>query len=189
MTARTFFAADLHLGHSKVVGTRGFACEEEHDRAIIERWNQTVTPKDRVYVLGDLVMNRRCLEQLKALNGKLEPVLGNHDTWRLDEYAALGIKRVHGAKEWKGLILTHVPVHSSQLRRFRGNVHGHLHEKVVHRARKKQQTGGVVWNGQEQDPRYLCVSLERTDLRPIDAESVLAHFDGIKTTTGSGAAR
>ena len=50
---------------------------------------------------------------------------------------------------FEGFLATHIPVHESQLMRFGYNVHGHMHEKSL------------------DDPRYLCVSVEHTDYKPI----------------------
>lgn len=79
-----YFTSDLHLGHNKdfVYAARGFDNIEDHDAAIIERWNSVVKNEDTVYILGDLMLNDnehgiKCLEQL---NGIKFFIRGNHDT-------------------------------------------------------------------------------------------------------------
>ena len=76
-----FLTADLHLGHEKVSGLRGFNSVLEHDLHIISMWNHTVLPNDIVYVLGDVLMGDRDRGRrlLKQLHGTLHLILGNHD--------------------------------------------------------------------------------------------------------------
>lgn len=84
---RTLFTADSHWSHAAVLGARlglrrPFATIEEHDKALIGRWNAVVRPGDIVWHLGDFC--HRCAE-LRAreifgrLNGRKFLVRGNHD--------------------------------------------------------------------------------------------------------------
>lgn len=54
-----YFTSDLHIGHDKdfLYKPRGFDSIEQHDTAIVKRWNDIVTPDDTVYILGDLCMS------------------------------------------------------------------------------------------------------------------------------------
>lgn len=157
----TFFIADLHLGHKLMAapaadggpGLRPWASTEEHDEQIISRWNSVVSPKDKVFLLGDIVINRRCLTTAARLQGKITLVMGNHETMRAAEYLSF-CSDLKGAVDYKGWLLTHVPVHPGQLSRWSANVHGHLHKATVG------------------DPRYLCVSAEQTDYRPLPYEAL-----------------
>lgn len=79
-----WFTADLHLGHTAMVGDggwRGYATLDDMHVAIARRWNARVAPGDTVYILGDLVMGQRdsTLPLLDALNGFKVAVWGNHD--------------------------------------------------------------------------------------------------------------
>src|SRR4051812_40938746 len=51
------YTSDLHIGHQKVAGIRGFATTEEHDLAMAELWRAQVQPDDQVWILGDLSLN------------------------------------------------------------------------------------------------------------------------------------
>ena len=53
-----FFTSDLHFCHDRefIWGSRGFSSCDEMNNTIIERWNNTVTDYDIVYVLGDLML-------------------------------------------------------------------------------------------------------------------------------------
>lgn len=80
-----FFTSDLHICHNKdfIYQNRGFNSIEEHNKALVRNWNETVSPEDTVYVMGDMIMgdNRHeALDYIKQLNGTIVMVRGNHDT-------------------------------------------------------------------------------------------------------------
>lgn len=83
----TFFTADTHFGHLKLLRTRPtFGTIEEHDEAIIARWNRRVGPDDTVWHLGDVVhgpSRQLCAELFGRLHGRKRLVAGNHDTNRV----------------------------------------------------------------------------------------------------------
>lgn len=173
MSGRTWLIADPHFGHANIInfkrddGTplRPFKSVEEMDDTIVNNWNAVVDPKDRVYVLGDVVMNRQCLHTLYRLQGRMVLVKGNHDIFSLKDYApffddirAYVVKKdKHGRK----VILSHVPIHPDSVGRWGINIHGHLHYQTV------------------DDPRYKCVSVEHTNYTPVEWNALL---DGIPTT-------
>ncbi len=150
---KTFFTADLHLGHAKIIefepARQHFASIEEHDQAIIDNWNSVVRKKDTVWVLGDVCFKKDKLELLEQMNGYKHLVLGNHDNFSSIDYLKY-FNKVHGAAEYKGYLLTHVPVHESQKSRYKHNIHGHLHSKQI------------------DDAFYVNVSLELHNLFPVE---------------------
>lgn len=77
----TYFTADLHLGHERVVNWRPFDSLDHMHSEIIRRWNAIVRPDDLVWILGDVVMGRRAetLKLVGLLNGKKQLIPGNHD--------------------------------------------------------------------------------------------------------------
>ena len=87
----TFVVSDTHFGHAGVCrflrddGTklRPWDTVEEMDEYMVEAWNNTVRPQDKVYHVGDVVMNRRCLKIMERLNGDKVLIKGNHDIFRL----------------------------------------------------------------------------------------------------------
>ena len=85
----TFFTADTHFGHVKLLRTRpAFATIEAHDEAIVARWNACVRPDDVVWHLGDVVhgpSREQCGALFARLNGRKRLVAGNHDTNRVRE--------------------------------------------------------------------------------------------------------
>lgn len=80
-----YFTSDTHFSHNKdfIYESRGFDSIEEHDAAIIERWNNVVKPNDIVYHLGDAMLgadHQYGLDCLAQLNGTIHMIRGNHDT-------------------------------------------------------------------------------------------------------------
>lgn len=158
--SETFFIGDLHFGHKGIIqfsGTkeaRPFATIEEHDAELVRRWNSVVGSNDMVYVLGDFCFGKRNLDIAASLNGHKKLVLGNHDTYASADYLKY-FNKLYGAVEYKGMVLTHIPVHCSQFPRYYMNVHGHLHTKVL------------------PDWRYFNVSAECVNLTPIPFDEIL----------------
>lgn len=88
----TWFASDTHFGHVgiiqyqperlEILGLPADATIDQHDEALIARWNSIVAPTDPVYFLGDLSMGQRTINVPKTarLNGiKYLAAPGNHD--------------------------------------------------------------------------------------------------------------
>src|ERR1041385_2910250 len=81
---KTFFTADTHFGHTNIIKycDRPFNSTEEHDESLIKNWNSIVSPKDRIFHLGDfawLKSRGRAIELFKRLNGTIFYIWGNHD--------------------------------------------------------------------------------------------------------------
>ena len=175
-----FLVSDTHFGHAGVCrflrddGTklRPWDDPQEMDEAMIKAWNETVRPTDKVYHLGDAVINRKSLKTLGRLNGDKVLIRGNHDIFRDDEYREY-FRELRAYHVMNGMILSHIPVHEDSLGRFGVNIHGHLHYRRVRRPHKVDvRTGQTVYSN-EIDPRYHCVCVEQTDYRPILFEDVI----------------
>lgn len=174
----TFLISDTHFGHEKCCTVfkrpdgsplRPFASAEEMDEAMITRWNERVRPIDKVYHLGDVVINRKYLNVLHRLNGDKVLIRGNHDIFKLEDYTKY-FRDVRGYHVINGMILSHVPVHPDSLARFGTNIHGHLHaDRVMNKIRwgKTNKFDEVI------DPRYHCVSVEHIDYTPILFEDLI----------------
>ena len=82
-----FFVSDTHFGHTNIMKycNRPFTSIEEHDRTIIERWNEKVGSDDIIFHLGDFAFasEKRIKEILEQLNGKKYLIFGNHDWARM----------------------------------------------------------------------------------------------------------
>lgn len=48
------FISDIHFGHNNCLAfdSRPFKTIEEHDKVLIDNWNDTVSCEDHVYILG-----------------------------------------------------------------------------------------------------------------------------------------
>lgn len=164
--SEVFFIADTLFGHKGIIDFsvtkpfRPFATIEEHDAELVRLWNSVVGPKDTVWHLGDFCFGRRNLEVAAQLNGNKKLVMGNHDMYATEDYLRY-FTRLAGIIEYKGLVLSHSPLHESQLARWYMNVHGHLH------------TQRVVRGDGTPDPRYVCVSVEQIDLLPVPFDWIL----------------
>lgn len=171
---KTWVIADTHFGHWGVCkflredGTklRPWDNPDDMDKALISNWNSVVGDGDRVYLLGDVVINRRCLPILNHLKGRKVLVKGNHDIFKLKDYLPYfdDIRAYVVGKTKSGgmYVLSHIPIHEGSLQRFSLNIHGHLHSGVV-----KDRNG-------KPDPRYKCVSVENINYIPLDLNSVIS---------------
>lgn len=81
--AMRYFTSDTHFGHANIIKfcERPFKDFAHMDEALIANWNETVTPDDHIYHLGDLAMGsfERWDGILSRLNGHKHLVIGNHD--------------------------------------------------------------------------------------------------------------
>jgi calcineurin-like phosphoesterase family protein len=175
-----FLVSDTHFGHTGVcrftrndgvTKLRPWDDADEMDEAMIKNWNDRVRPNDKVYHLGDVVINRRALKTLSRLNGDKVLIRGNHDIFRDDEYREY-FRELRAYHVMNGCILSHIPVHVESLGRFGVNIHGHLHANRVKKIRGVDVRTGELLYSDDIDPRYHCVCVEQTDFAPILLEDV-----------------
>ena len=180
-----FLVSDTHFGHKGVchftrndgvTKLRPFDTPEEMDEFMVEAWNARVKPTDKVYHLGDVVINRKALGIMRRLNGDKVLIRGNHDIFRDEEYREY-FRELRAYHVMNGMILSHIPVHAESLGRFGVNIHGHLHANRVKRARGVDAKTGEVLYSDENDVRYHCVCVEHTDFAPILFEDVIARIE------------
>lgn len=171
--ANIWVISDTHFGHDNIIGycNRPFKTTTLMNWAIRDNWNSVVKPEDKVYHLGDVYMGwnekENVIDFLKSLNGKKRLILGNHDGGK-DQVLQKTFQKI---EVWRmfpefGLLLTHVPVHATALKRVehpgRGttedghlvNVHGHIHTNV------------------SPPGPYKCVCVEQTAYRPVNIEEL-----------------
>lgn len=182
--SEVFFTSDTHFGHSKILTfdrPRPFKTIEEHDQALIDNWNSVVTNKDTVYHLGDFALEegkKRARLIMAQLNfRKLVIVLGNHDNLRWfttapTMYTSDPQVEYYGAFELRkhNFILTHIPVHASQMSRFGKNLHGHLHHNVV-TFTELDETACPLW--ESEDKNYYNVGVDHHNYTPVHIDEVL----------------
>ena len=145
LPARLLYIADTHFYHNRLcqeMDQRGFNNYEEMNAYMIEKWNEKVTPKDEVYILGDfsIAKGEATNAVLKQLKGKKHLIIGNHDRYLEDRRFDLSLYRsVQPYKEvrdqGRSVILSHYPVicYNGQYRRGRDGeattymLYGHTH--------------------------------------------------------------
>jgi len=180
-----FLVSDTHFGHAGVcrfmrddgvTKLRPWDNPDEMDEEMVKRWNETVKPTDKVYHLGDVVINRKAMKTLHRLNGDKVLIRGNHDIFRDEEYRE-HFRELRAYHVMNGMILSHIPIHSESLSRFGTNIHGHLHANRV-------QIRGFNNNPMGIDNRYHCVCVEQTDFRPILFEDVIKRIKEEGGTVG-----
>ena len=129
-----FYIADLHLGHENVIkhDDRPFSDTVQMRKALVKNWNDAVTCRDEVYILGDFAWkNAEGLEVLGELKGRKFLILGNHDKptaemktyfeW-IKDYAVITDNGVQ-------VVMSHYPI-AHWYNQYRGAVHlyGHVHK-------------------------------------------------------------
>lgn len=124
------FIGCLHLGHEWMATHRGFESSEQHDEYLINQWNSVVNKKDLVYILGDIAMETpKFYYKLNILKGRKKVILGNHDIAKDVPELLKYVEDVSGAISYKGYILTHIPIHPSEVHFTKCNIHAHIHHK------------------------------------------------------------
>jgi len=188
-----FLVSDTHFGHTGVcrftrndgvTKLRPWDDPNEMDEAMVKAWNERVKPTDKVYHLGDVVINRRALSIMSRLNGDKVLIRGNHDIFKDTDYRE-HFRELRAYHVMNGLILSHIPVHPESLGRFGCNIHGHLHANRVLKPRGVDARTGAILYSAEIDPRYHNVSVEQLpDFAPILFEDVLKRIEAEGGTVG-----
>ncbi len=157
MASKIWFTSDWHLGHFNIITYSGrpFSSTEEMDAALVENHNKLVRPQDKVYNLGDVVINKKHLHKAKAFNGHKRLLRGNHDVYTTKMYLDAGFEEIAAYRVMAGMIFSHIPIHESSMGRFGMNVHGHMHEKKL------------------DDVRYMNICVEHTDYAPLSLEQIV----------------
>ena len=172
---KVFITSDTHFSHDKdfLWGPRGFKNQWEMNEEIIKRWNNTVSPEDDVYILGDIVMSdiESGIDALKQLKGKIHIIRGNHCTdTKIDLYKnCYNVVEVCDAKYLKVgkqmFFLSHYPCLTSNcdedkpLNRRIINLCGHTHTQDKFLDMDK----GLIYH----------VELDAHDCYPVQIETII----------------
>lgn len=176
MEKERWVISDTHFGHQNILkftradgsALRPFASIEEHDETLIANWNAVVKPHHVVYHLGDVVINRKALDRcMSRLNGKKRLIRGNHDIFKTKEYM-VHFDEIYGCRVFDKFIMTHIPLHTESLGRFKMNVHGHLHSHRV-----------MDHTGLKPDNRYYSVCVEHTNYSPVNIDTLIQYRKGL----------
>lgn len=155
--------SDLHLGHEKVCRFRPqFSSAEEHHEVVFDNFATGISKYDTLYLLGDVAFDKFWLEKIKNLRCRHKVlIVGNHD---LDRKLTMrdmvdSFDKVFSLLKKGDFWFSHCPIHSEELRKCKGNIHGHTHFHKI------------------SDPRYVNVCLEQTNYKPITFEKVVEIFN------------
>ncbi|MCO6420253.1 metallophosphoesterase family protein [Sinorhizobium meliloti] len=157
-----YFTGDTHCGDPRVlrIDRRPFSNMAEHDAALIANWNETVSPQDEVWHLGDFAAKRNGLAEdiLSRLNGRKHLIVGNNDPnetigaggWHsVQHYAELMV-------DGRLLVLCHYPFRTwNQMGKKSINLHGHSHGRL------------------KPMPRQFDVGVDARGLRPVSLVDIL----------------
>jgi calcineurin-like phosphoesterase family protein len=144
MSRDIWVISDTHFHHENILNfvdyagqrVRDFNDVEDMDNHMLDRWNSTVKPGDKVYHLGDVFIGPK--EKFKSfwpkLNGSKRLICGNHDDIPFLSSGGFFAK----VQLWRqfsefGIVMSHVPLHESSMYRGKDkatpslNVHGHIH--------------------------------------------------------------
>ena len=176
MSKNIWLISDTHFFHANILrftddegnlirGSR-FSSVEEMNQCMLDNWNSVVKPGDKVYHLGDVFMGDKddFVKYWSKLNGKKNLIVGNHDDikWMAQKELFSKIYMWRMFTEF-GLLLTHVPIHESGLRRGAPtdetapmllNIHGHIHQNP------------------SPTEHHRCVCVEHIDYTPINIEEL-----------------
>ena len=131
----------------------GVTTIEQHDEMIFDYWNDTVTKRDVIFILGDIGYN---FEPIKKLPGHKRLLLGNHDKEHVMDYLQV-FDEIIGPIRYKQHWLSHFPIHESELW-GKPVIHGHTHGN------------GVA------DARYVNVCVEFTRGKPVSYQDIVSGY-------------
>ena len=156
-----FIYADPHYYHENIIKHeyRPFKTANDMNRCLIDNHNETISKRDRVFILGDFSLGNK--EQTKnivqQLNGYLILIMGNHDRnrsrkWFLD----CGFNEVikYPVIINDNIILSHEPIDNIEGTLFR-NIHGHIHGRHL------------------SVPPYINVGLDVTQYKPCSLDNII----------------
>jgi calcineurin-like phosphoesterase family protein len=156
-----FVIADTHFFHANIIkyATRPYRSVDEMNWDIKKRWNNAVSKKDRIFILGDFSFGafEQTASLVANLNGTKILILGNHDDGRsLAWWMRAGLNHVSAYpivyKQW--YILSHEPVYVNEYMPY-CNIHGHLHGRKM------------------EGPQYINVAVEHTGYAPTPMANIV----------------
>lgn len=165
-----FVVSDTHLKHRRIIEYchRPFNSVGEMNECLIHNWNQTVSPTDTVYHLGDFGFGD--LSEFRGrLNGEIHLIQGNHDsstTWNSFNFASRQKQLIINHNDLR-ILLVHYPLHTAEFASQRPNLnnwdiclYGH-----VHHLHQGWQTDQLKW--------YRNCSVEVQNYAPMLLDNLL----------------
>jgi calcineurin-like phosphoesterase family protein len=165
--SRVMFIGCLHLGHEKLAKWRGWRDADEQDGNLILKWNEKVSKRDVIYILGDITRETtECYYKLDLLKGRKIVVLGNHDHYKDVRILLDHVESVAGFVEWHNVALTHAPIHPNEVSKYDYNIHAHIH----HRNKLEEIAVSRMYDDEPQKvftkDKYLCCDAHLVGYEP-----------------------
>lgn len=170
-----YFTSDLHFYHDNIIKytNRPFRNAEQMDSALIRNWNNTVTPSDEIYILGDLTLKgaEHANTVLRQLNGKKYLIRGNHEHYleqkEFDHSLFVWVKDYY-TLHYKNaaFVLFHYPI-AEWDGFYRGayHLHGHQHNRAEYN-----------FNNRANKLLRYDVGVDANQMKPVSIETILAFF-------------
>lgn len=172
-----FFTSDLHLGHKTICKYRTkFDTPKEHDDYVIDKI-LALGKRDILFVLGDFLFDgdhyEEYIERLAKKKCRIKLVMGNHDSKKL--YKEDIFEMQLPLFSYKGMWVSHCPIHPQEMRNRTKNIHGHLHLESV---MMEQRNGDFNPTFKTvKDPRYFNVNLDVNNYEFVPWETIIAGKD------------
>ena len=154
------------------------------NRVLIENWNNTVTDFDTVFHLGDvaLTIESDMKELIPKLNGKKILIRGNHDKKSKEFFRKVGfdfvlesIVKLNNEK----LVLSHRPLEDIEIPDGYINVHGHIHNKPLHKINPNTNKMEYPENLYS-EKLHINVSADVIDFKPISLNELFKKIEDKK---------
>ena len=179
-----YFTSDLHLGHANIIKLcrRPFETVEEMDERIIENWNKRVKKNDTVYLLGDVVWDKKKVDYyMERLLGKKILLVGNHDSpWAKREEYRRHFEAVEKYLEvslnGRPVTMCHYPMlewkaSREELPEKQGyHIHGHIHNRI------SEEYIQLYLH-----PAALNAGVDLNGFAPVDFESLIENNEKFKS--------
>lgn len=143
------------------------------DEALIRYWNQTIKPKDDVYLLGDLTMKgpEYAAGILQMLNGRKYLIRGNHDNYvdHSDFCSSMFVwVKDYAEIRWQKqkFVLFHYPI-AEWNGFYKGTVHLHGHQHNRKEYNLKNLENGI---------RRYDVGVDANDMKPVSIAEIADFF-------------
>lgn len=138
--SKIWVISDTHFNHANILKFTdeggypvrpGFKDVKDMNEVMIRNWNERISEEDIVYHLGDVFFgnDEEANMILTRLAGKKRLIIGNHDEIKSPvlnkHFKKMMLWRLFKDED---ILLAHVPIHQSEIRKVKYNVHGHIHQ-------------------------------------------------------------
>lgn len=149
-----YYISDTHFGHKSVIkfDNRPFSTVEEMEDVLIANWNNKITNRDMIYILGDFCFNKEpeWIRLLNKLKGVKVLIKGNHDLKKMSFSLKNKFQDIKDYKEIDDIldgenvkvILSHYPIpfykkdYSNKVYHLYGHLHNTIEEMYMQNFRK-----------------------------------------------------